>query len=620
MRKRFTNAVFHSVSAAFTHTMTDIQALKCLKPWSSSSDQVNIDTLTKGTTRNNLCTMEAMHARIDVENNNLHVHNRVRPVQGKAFVGNEYIIKLACGFIVLFVLFQYTYDQSAYNIQRTTGQCGRMSQQYVCRNANCCSYVFTLPDCGIGEECKKEVQPPTLTDLMESFKQLNHQIALQNKQILDLQRMIRNLSNDFVNKSSHLPNQDFQEVANGHTTENTRAVLILNDYWDCTDGGLSSVNRQIAFMAKQTGVEVYATALSASDDDKKDAEKNGITLIVADKKGKQPNMSWFNMYHRTHFPSLCKLNISVIIAHIPYTGSEAAQLKKKCFRNSKLFSFLHVIPEDTLIDAENWNSKLLENKQDEIKCQAVASDAVFSIGPRIFHHFNHDFQLSNIQHEQFLLFPDDGFLRLQTMRPPQEQTLKVLTVGRTGHLNGYNLVAAALSEVADIYDKTNKKRISWTVLGISNGNTRCWQGVIQNATSKYLDVKRYPYGTQNRMQERLQQSHLFIMPSRSEPFGLIGLEAIAAGVPTLVTINSGIAQLVEMEFPNIAEEVVVKIGVNNNGEKGDVEEWQKKIINVLTDQERYDIAYDRAQELKERLQQSGTILSSQSRFRELLLD
>ncbi|KAI8495253.1 hypothetical protein Bbelb_272390 [Branchiostoma belcheri] len=42
--------------------------------------------------------------------------------------------------------------------------------------------------------------------------------------------------------------------------------------------------------------------------------------------------------------------------------------------------------------------------------------------------------------------------------------------------------------------------------------------------------------------EKMGRADVVLMPSRSEPFGLVGLEAIAAGVPTVISSKSGLAE------------------------------------------------------------------------------
>jgi D-inositol-3-phosphate glycosyltransferase len=56
-------------------------------------------------------------------------------------------------------------------------------------------------------------------------------------------------------------------------------------------------------------------------------------------------------------------------------------------------------------------------------------------------------------------------------------------------------------------------------------------------------VTCFGFGSQEEVKEDLWSNHLFIMPSRSEPFGLVATEAIATEIPVLVSNQSGVAKL-----------------------------------------------------------------------------
>jgi glycogen(starch) synthase len=45
-----------------------------------------------------------------------------------------------------------------------------------------------------------------------------------------------------------------------------------------------------------------------------------------------------------------------------------------------------------------------------------------------------------------------------------------------------------------------------------------------------------------------EQAMLMLMPSQSEPFGLVGLEAIACNVPLLISKNSGLSEILSDEL------------------------------------------------------------------------
>lgn len=60
-------------------------------------------------------------------------------------------------------------------------------------------------------------------------------------------------------------------------------------------------------------------------------------------------------------------------------------------------------------------------------------------------------------------------------------------------------------------------------------------------TSSYVK----PFGTPAEVLNDLRMCTVCVMPSRVEPFGLVGFEALAAGKPVLISSNSGLAKLME---------------------------------------------------------------------------
>ena len=77
------------------------------------------------------------------------------------------------------------------------------------------------------------------------------------------------------------------------------------------------------------------------------------------------------------------------------------------------------------------------------------------------------------------------------------------------------------------------------------------------------------------MKGMLREADLVVMPSRTEGFGLVALEAISAGVPVLVSSETGIAKALQDVQYGIS--VIVKSGAS--------EEWANK-IRLLSEQTR----------------------------------
>ncbi|XP_070536388.1 uncharacterized protein [Ptychodera flava] len=408
--------------------------------------------------------------------------------------------------------------------------------------------------------------------------------------------------------------------------EEQRSVLILNDEWGTTKGGISTIHREISVLAKETGVDVYSTVLEAGDVDKEDAQQKGITLITptinpylpADEK--TPRLSWF-LLHRSFFPDLADVpNVKVIIGHAPITNEAAIQIKE-VFPNAKVYLFNHVIPEDIEAFKDAWTPQRVQERERKIQNSAGKATAVFSVGPRMFDHFNNKFRALNPAplHMKYLPRPSQKFFEVAMQNLPEIKRMRVITFGRirgVEKLKGYDLVAAALSKVAEAYHDVFESPPVWVIRGIPKGEHKETEAFLKkNIRSGHLDVKLYPYGSQDDIIVDLQQSHLCIMASRTEPFGLVGLEAIAAGIPTLITKHSGLAQYLENQFAVHAQSMVVDVGINDYSKKQDIKTWKTEIIKVLR---QYGVAFKRAQELKRELENCSAAMQSHEDFKELM--
>ncbi|XP_070536385.1 uncharacterized protein [Ptychodera flava] len=406
-----------------------------------------------------------------------------------------------------------------------------------------------------------------------------------------------------------------------------RSVLILNDEWGTTKGGISTIHREISVLAKETGVDVYSTVLEAGDVDKQDAQQKGITLITPtinpylSTNDKIPSLSWFHL-HKSFFPDLADVpNVKVIIGHAPITNEVAIQIKE-VFPNAKIYLFNHVIPEDIEAFKDTWKPERVQEREKRIQDSAGKATAVFSVGPRMFDHFNNKFRALNPAplHMQYLPRPSQKFFGVQMIHLPEIKRMRVITFGRiqgVEKLKGYDLVAAALSKVAEAYHDVFESAPIWVIRGIPEGEHNETKTFLdKHITHGHLDVKLYPYGSQDDIIVDLQQSHLCIMASRTEPFGLVGLEAIAAGIPTSITKHSGLAQYLENEFPVHAQPMVVDVGINDYSKKEDIKKWKTEIIKVLRP---YDVAFNRAQKLKTELENCSSTARSHKDLKELIL-
>jgi glycosyltransferase involved in cell wall biosynthesis len=88
---------------------------------------------------------------------------------------------------------------------------------------------------------------------------------------------------------------------------------------------------------------------------------------------------------------------------------------------------------------------------------------------------------------------------------------------------------------------------------------------------------------------------MLLMPSRSDGFGLVATEAIATGVPILVSEHTGIAELLRELLGSEAEPFVVPV---RHDLERDAEAWAQRMDFILLDQSAAD---RRAADLYDRL-------------------
>lgn len=123
---------------------------------------------------------------------------------------------------------------------------------------------------------------------------------------------------------------------------------------------------------------------------------------------------------------------------------------------------------------------------------------------------------------------------------PVPKTFSVLMCGRADfedlRLKGYDVVANAIGSLG--------KKFELSFVGSPPGEHRrieSWFIDNANITRDQLTIRSY-CNDQDKLKRMFHESDLVAMPSRTEGFDLVALEAISAGIPVLVTAESGIAE------------------------------------------------------------------------------
>ncbi|XP_078696882.1 uncharacterized protein LOC144925004 [Branchiostoma floridae x Branchiostoma belcheri] len=386
-------------------------------------------------------------------------------------------------------------------------------------------------------------------------------------------------------------------------------VMLVNDEFGTSKGGISTINGQLRDLLTSAGAKVIITALKATEDEKQEALNLGIDLILPNTpKGdkRTPTLDWLTYDHKSRYPNLPS-NVNVIVGHADVTSKAARNIRKDRLPKSKFILFNHVMPEDTEHHKSGDKVMTIEEKMNAIRKDTEEADVVFSVGPTMYDYYKNQIRLSK-PHHLFLPKPSDIFSQMNVTYVETE-TKVVLCVGRVKgveKLKGYDLVAKAMDKVLGRFPMARLR-----VRGVSTEDFPESKEIIQaNMKKGTFHFTPLKYGTQQQLSRDFKEVHLVLMPSRAEPFGLVGLEAIAAGVPTIVSDQSGLAKFLKAQDDVIFDRPIVKVEGND---EEDATRLADRIVEILENGRK---EFKAAKELKQKLLASKYWNDSHRKFLE----
>ena len=149
-------------------------------------------------------------------------------------------------------------------------------------------------------------------------------------------------------------------------------------------------------------------------------------------------------------------------------------------------------------------------------------------------------------------------------------------------LKGYSIAAKAFAD-----QRLKGKRYSLLFVGSPKGQ----QDEVRERLLKYgitdeqLTVREF-VKSRERMKEPFCEVDMVIMPSKSEGFGLVALEALSAGLPILVGSNSGFSRAIK-NIPLGKYSIV--------GDSGDPAKWAEAIEDI---RDRHGVVLEESEILK----------------------
>ena len=270
-----------------------------------------------------------------------------------------------------------------------------------------------------------------------------------------------------------------------------------------------------------------------SEEDKQVARDHNVRLIKArEMPGLEPNL-WLSCLPEDHA-------VDCVIGHGAVLGRQV-QIIKRTHPYCKWIQVVHTAPEELGMykEYEEHISRGEDKHQVEVELCKLA-DQVVAVGPKLAEVFSgylrpcgKDRDVLNFTPGIFSEFADVN------QATDEREAFNVLVFGRGDNedfqLKGYDIAAQAIAELKDMTYKL-------VFVGATRGEEEKVAKMLveQGIDRSQLKVRRF-----NESREKLAdlfcEVDLAIMPSRTEGFGLAALEALSAGLPVLVSGNSGLA-------------------------------------------------------------------------------
>ena len=325
---------------------------------------------------------------------------------------------------------------------------------------------------------------------------------------------------------------EFQENSEEQSSSRRLKVTFLASEWRSTKGGLSTLNRELAInVAKSPEVEVTFFVPRCNEEDKKAALGHRINLVEAEELPGMNELTWLN------FPP-SDLQIDIVVGHGAKLGPQAQVIRKshKC----KWLQVVHTAPEE-LGMYKTYSNPVSENeKKHELEVALCKmADLAVTVGPKLSEAFRA--YLRGCKKDQMVVeFTPGIFAEFSEVEQvvDERKKFRVLAFGRGDdedfELKGFDIAAKAVATLDDTH---------LTFVGAPDGK----QDEVKmrllkcDILAQHLTVRSYLQSRES-LKDLLCEVDLAIMPSRTEGFGLTGLEALSAGLPILVSRNSGFGE------------------------------------------------------------------------------
>eukprot|EP00039_Didymoeca_costata_P004688 m.75550 g.75550 ORF g.75550 m.75550 type:complete len:1008 (-) comp12507_c0_seq1:1237-4260(-) len=391
----------------------------------------------------------------------------------------------------------------------------------------------------------------------------------------------------YAHKNTRAPARQNSHPAPPTVSKQFRPLLLI-DEWGTSTGGIAAFNYQLACeLAETEDTAVYVCLPEDHWPSEKDLSDH-------------PNITFVRL--KSNSPCMLgqEAGITTLIAHGNITGDLLKSIAATdSFKHCSKWLFLHTTPQT--VDPIKGKEANAENKHLKLEALATDMDEVFCVGDFMYNYWQPSLQTK---------------VNLRTYHPalnkafmPQSQDIRrnsTFTMSLVGRIEGeHTSKGSALISMLSKHMHAVRKATSgpiWyiTLRGIKGKHDQqCCDKATKATNADFTEARKQlgiasnpfvtlkPYGTHDDVRRDLAVADVFLMPSVVEPFGLVGLEALAAGVLPVVPAGSGLALHFEKYIKSSALKSYLKNIIVDHGEENGAREeaWASALEKIYRDRE-----------------------------------
>lgn len=366
---------------------------------------------------------------------------------------------------------------------------------------------------------------------------------------------------------------------------NEKNILCIATEWFSKKGGLSTFNRMLSIALVKCGYKVVCYLPSYSHEELIHAQENGVTLLKATLTAGLDEMA--SLTNKPIFAEVFEPGI--IIGHDRFTGPQAERLRSNFYPNAKTILFIHTAPGEIEWFKPDSTMQKTEERERIQKDLAKNADLVVAVGPRLKHEVAS--LLAGLEKQPPLFQFNPGLygpVENVDVNISKSTIPEALMMGRIEdfELKGVDLALTAMDAVLsqwDVIDATSKLNLKPRLIirGVEQGKDSEMRESIKNfiGTSPLNTLRREYNADMEGLKEEIRRSWIVLMPSKSEGFGLVAIEAMSEGRPFLVSEKSGFAMLIQQIAPEEYHHWVLPV----DGKHDVAAIWANAISNIFKD-------------------------------------